>query len=116
MPRAGGLAVRRSSRCVTSEACCWHPEPHGGRRGRGRDAPMTAPSRVLPARTTQPSTSIRPVLRHPAGNGESLESAPLLAGAAAFVVGLAVAWIFFWGRNVPIAGPGSLGQFVAIGG
>ena len=77
---------------------------------------MTAPSRALPARSTQPSTSIRRVLRHPAENAESLESIALLAGAAAFAVGLAVAWIFFWGRNVPIAGPDSLGQFVAIGG
>lgn len=77
---------------------------------------MTAPTSAPQARSTQPSTSIRRVLRHPAENAESLESVALLAGAAAFVVGLAVAWIFFWGRNVPIAGPASLGQFVAIGG
>jgi hypothetical protein len=77
---------------------------------------MTAPTSTAPARSTQPSTSIRRVLRHPAENAESLESVALLAGAVAFLVGLAVAWIFFWGRNVPIAGPASLGQFVAIGG
>ena len=77
---------------------------------------MTAQTSTAPARSTQPSTSIRRVLRHPAENAESLESVALLAGAVAFLVGLAVAWIFFWGRNVPIAGPASLGQFVAIGG
>lgn len=77
---------------------------------------MTAPTRAASARRTQPSTSIRRVLRHPAENAESLESIALLVGAGAFVLGFAVGWIFFWGRDVPIAGSGSLGEFIAIGG
>ena len=77
---------------------------------------MTAPSRAASTRSTEPSVSIRRVLRHPAENAESLESIALLVGAGAFVLGFLVSWVFFWGRDVPIAGAGSLGEFVAIGG
>ncbi|WP_187432554.1 hypothetical protein [Agromyces mariniharenae] len=77
---------------------------------------MTAPTRAPAARSTQPSTSIRRVLRHPAENAETLESVALVVGAGAFVIGLAVGWIVFWGDDVPISGAGSLGQFAGVGG
>ena len=47
---------------------------------------------------------------------ETVESAALLLGAAVFVVVAIVAALLFWGHEVPIAGPGSIGQFVAITG
>ena len=55
------------------------------------------------------------VLRHPAATAESLESIALLIGAATFVVGGLIALLVFWGHELPIAGPGSVGQFVALG-
>ncbi len=61
------------------------------------------------------STSIGRMLRRPVANAESVESAALVAGAGVFLLGGLVGLIFFWGRNVPISGPGSLGEFVAIG-
>lgn len=61
------------------------------------------------------STPIRRLLRHPAANSESLESSALLAGAAAFAAGILLALIWFWDREVSISGPGSVGQFVALG-
>jgi len=64
---------------------------------------------------TEPS-SISRVLRHPAASAESLESIALLLGAAFFVVGWAFSFIAFWGRELAISGPGSLGQYVGIGG
>ncbi|KQZ11710.1 hypothetical protein ASD23_05735 [Agromyces sp. Root1464] len=60
-------------------------------------------------------SSIRRVLRHPAATAESLESIALLIGAAVFVIGGLVAWFMFLGRNLPIAGQGSLGEFVGFG-
>ncbi|WP_244284187.1 DUF998 domain-containing protein [Agromyces badenianii] len=60
-------------------------------------------------------TSIARVLRNPAANAESLESIALLIGAATFVVGGLVAWIAFLGHNLPIAGEGSLGEFIGYG-
>lgn len=61
------------------------------------------------------STPIRRLLRHPVANSESLESSALLAGAAAFAVGMLLALTWFWNREVSISGPGSVGQFVALG-
>ena len=43
-----------------------------------------------------------------------MESAALLLGAAVFVVVAIVGLLVFWGRDLPIAGPGSVGQFVAL--
>ena len=63
---------------------------------------------------SQPS-SIARILRRPAATAESVESVALLLGAAAFVVGAVIAALVHWGEDLPIAGPGSLGQFVAIG-
>ncbi|PXA67207.1 hypothetical protein [Cryobacterium arcticum] len=54
------------------------------------------------------------LLRHPVANAESRESAALLVGAAVFVVAAIPAAIIFWGHDVPISGPGSVGQFVAL--
>lgn len=62
------------------------------------------------------SSSISRVLRHPAASAESLESIALLLGAAFFVVGGAISFVVFWGRDLPISGPGSLGEYVGIGG
>lgn len=55
-------------------------------------------------------------MRHPAATAESIESIALLLGAAAFVISAVVSAFVFRGRDLPISGPGSLGQFVAIGG
>ena len=62
------------------------------------------------------SSSISRVLRHPAASAESLESIALLLGAAFFVVGGIVSFFVFWGRELAISGPGSLGEYVGIGG
>ncbi|WP_064111339.1 DUF998 domain-containing protein [Leifsonia xyli] len=43
-----------------------------------------------------------------------LEGAAIVVGAAALVVGAIVSLPFFWGRSLPIAGPGSLSQFAAL--
>lgn len=60
--------------------------------------------------------SIGTVLRRPGANVESLESAALVVGAGFFVLGAAVSALVFWGRDLPISGPSSLGEYVAIGG
>ena len=46
----------------------------------------------------------------------SVEGAGIVTGAAVFVVTGVVALLLFWGRTLPIEGPGSVGQFVAIAG
>ena len=60
------------------------------------------------------SVPIARLVRHPFANSESLESAALLVGALAFVITTAVALIVFWGGDLPISGPGSVGQFAAL--
>ena len=60
------------------------------------------------------SAPIARVLRHPVSDSESLESSALVVGAATFVLSGIVAALVFWGRSAPIAGPGSVGQFVAL--
>jgi hypothetical membrane protein len=62
------------------------------------------------------SAAIGRIVRHPIGDTESRESTALLAGGSAFVLGAVIALFVFWGRDVPISGRGSLGDFVAIGG
>jgi hypothetical protein len=62
------------------------------------------------------SVPLRRLRRHPVANSESLESSALLIGALAFIVSGVVALFVFWGRYLPISGPGSVGQFVAVGG
>jgi hypothetical protein len=63
-----------------------------------------------------PQLRIRQVLRHPFRSAESRESMALLLAAAVLVVATAVALpIFLIAGPLPIAGRGSVGQFVAIG-
>lgn len=61
------------------------------------------------------SAPIARLLRHPVADSESIESSALLAGGVVFVVSAVVAAAVFWSRAVPISGPGSIGQFVALG-
>lgn len=62
------------------------------------------------------STPIRRLLRRPVASSESLESSALVVGAIVFVVSGIVAALWFWGSgDLPISGPGSIGQFVALG-
>lgn len=46
----------------------------------------------------------------------TVEGAGIVVGAAVFVLVGVVALLLFWGRTLPIAGPGSVGQFAAIAG
>lgn len=46
----------------------------------------------------------------------TVEGAGIVVGAMVFVVVGVLALLLFWGRTLPIAGPDSLGQFVAIAG
>src|SRR3954470_21276681 len=62
------------------------------------------------------SAAIGRIVRHPTRDAESRESTALLVGASAFVLGAGVGLVAFWGRDVPLSGRGSLGDFVAIGG
>ena len=56
------------------------------------------------------------VFRAPAESRQTLESAALIVGAAVFVIAAVIAALTFGGKDLPISGPGSLGQFVAIVG
>ncbi|MBM7502674.1 DUF998 domain-containing protein [Agromyces aurantiacus] len=60
-------------------------------------------------------TSIIGVLREPTRTIESTEASALIVGAAAFVVATPIGLLMFWGRELPISGPGSLGAAIAIG-
>ncbi|MFF2387480.1 DUF998 domain-containing protein [Agromyces sp. NPDC058104] len=60
------------------------------------------------------STSITKLLRHPAANAQSLESAALLIGALVFVVTGPLSWLIYRGQDLPISGEGSLGQMIGI--
>ncbi|WP_431277238.1 DUF998 domain-containing protein [Leifsonia poae] len=60
------------------------------------------------------SPSVAEVVRHPVASAESAESAALLVSASVFVVAAVIGLFAFWGQFLPISGPGSLGQFVAI--
>ena len=62
------------------------------------------------------STPVARVFRHPIGSMESRESSALAVGACGFVLGALVGLFVFWGRDVPISGRGSVGDFVALGG
>ncbi|MGH1523911.1 hypothetical protein ACRAWC_07660 [Leifsonia sp. L25] len=44
----------------------------------------------------------------------TVEGAGIVVGAVAFVLAGVVALLLFWGHTLPIAGPNSVGQFVAI--
>lgn len=62
------------------------------------------------------ATPLSRIVQRPAENAESLESVALILGSLAFLVGALIAAIVFWDRDVPIAGPGSIGEFIAITG
>ncbi|MFJ3404671.1 hypothetical protein [Promicromonospora sp. NPDC090134] len=62
------------------------------------------------------STPISRIFRRPGATTESRESSALLAGAVAFVLGVIVGLFVFQGRDVPISGRGSIGDFAALGG
>jgi hypothetical membrane protein len=55
------------------------------------------------------------VLRHPLSSAQSRESAAMLVAGASFVVVTGIALLAFWGRTLTISGPGSIGEFVAVG-
>lgn len=55
-------------------------------------------------------------LTRPAKSREALETVALLMGAAAFVIGFPVSLIIFWGHQLAITGPWSIGWYAAIGG
>ncbi|HEU4757703.1 MAG TPA: hypothetical protein VFS72_13625 [Agromyces sp.] len=63
---------------------------------------------------SHPSSIVR-ILREPTRTTESVESSALIVGAAVFVVSGVLGLLLFWGRALPIAGPGSLGLSVALG-
>ena len=60
------------------------------------------------------SVSIGGLLRHPIANSASIESSALVVGAVVFVVSAVMAAFVFWGRELAISGPDSIGQFVAL--
>ncbi|WP_448006610.1 hypothetical protein [Agromyces bauzanensis] len=64
------------------------------------------------SRTTDVALDSTPELE----SQESLESLALIVGAIAFVVGAVIEMLVHWGQSLEIAGRGSLGDFVAIGG
>lgn len=64
---------------------------------------------------SQPS-SIVGILREPTRTTESIESSALLVGVAVFVVSAPLGLLVFWGTALPIAGRGSLGSAIALGG
>jgi len=55
------------------------------------------------------------VLRRPLASAGSRESAALLVSAATLIVTVVTSLLVFHGRALPISGPGSIGQFAAIG-
>ncbi|WP_374009271.1 hypothetical protein [Leifsonia sp. LS-T14] len=56
------------------------------------------------------------MFRAPFATAESVESAALVVGSGVFVVGAVIAAAVFWGRELPISGTASLGQFIAVAG
>lgn len=59
--------------------------------------------------------ALRRLLRHPTATAASIESSALVISAGMFVVAGVIALLAFWDAVVPISGPGSIGQFVALG-
>ncbi len=55
-------------------------------------------------------------LARPARSREALETVALMLGALAFVVGFPVSLLLFWGHQLAITGPWSIGWYAAIGG
>ncbi|WP_168627572.1 MULTISPECIES: DUF998 domain-containing protein [unclassified Cryobacterium] len=61
------------------------------------------------------ATSLSRVIQNPIADAEARESSALLVGAVVFVAGTIPALFVFWGRDLPISGRGSVGEFAAIG-
>lgn len=55
-------------------------------------------------------------LRRPARTAEVIETIAVLVGAAALVLGFLISLLLFWGAQLSISGPGSIGVYAAIGG
>ncbi|MFJ4224450.1 DUF998 domain-containing protein [Microbacterium sp. NPDC089695] len=55
-------------------------------------------------------------LRGPDTADAVFEATALIVGAVFLVIGFAIGWPSFWGRELPISGTGSIGAFAAIGG
>lgn len=55
-------------------------------------------------------------LTRPAKSREALETVALLMGALAFVIGFPVSLLLFWGHELAISGPWSIGSYAAVGG
>lgn len=56
------------------------------------------------------------LLRGPEASEAVFEATALIVGAAFFLVGLAIGFPVFWGHELSISGPGSIGSFAAHGG
>jgi len=66
---------------------------------------------------TTTTSSFWRYLQHRSRTGAvSLETVALLVGAAFFVVGFVISIIVFWGHELRITGPWSIGAYAAIGG
>ncbi|GAA2033319.1 DUF998 domain-containing protein [Agromyces tropicus] len=63
---------------------------------------------------SQPS-SIARILREPTRTTESTESSALIVAAVVFVVAAPLGLLVFWGRDLAISGPDSLGMSIALG-
>ena len=55
-------------------------------------------------------------LRRPARTAEALETIAVVVGAAALVLGFPISLMLFWGAQLSISGPGSIGVYAAVGG
>ncbi len=56
------------------------------------------------------------MLGRPARSRESIETIALVNGALAFVIGFPISLLLFWGHELEITGPWSIGWYAAIGG
>ncbi|MFL5754694.1 MAG: hypothetical protein ACJ77N_00200, partial [Chloroflexota bacterium] len=65
---------------------------------------------------TEETPSLLHILRRPLADAESAESVGLVSGAIVFIVGGGTTLLIARGRDLPISGPGSIGQIVSIGG
>lgn len=55
-------------------------------------------------------------VRRPARSAAALETVAVLVAAVALVLGFLISLILFWGHELAISGPGSIGAYAAIGG
>lgn len=79
------------------------------------DSHPSAPGTARAETHTSRRLALTDVLRHPLASAGSRESAALLVSTATLVLAIVPSLLVFWGRTPPISGPGSIGQFAAIG-